>query len=299
MDRNFLEECLRAGMSTRDIEKICDKSRTDISYWIHRYGMEEMMRFKKLDTYTFDKIDTSDKAYTLGFILADGHISPKNDVDVTVGIADKNVCEYIANVLNGRVRYSYKMDKKNRTFPRARVQKRIRDITKFTGGRTKAERHYPRVKEELERYLILGLFDADGCITWGRRKDKNRIWQKISFTSQLGILEGVQKYLYRNLGISSVIRPKGDEKCFVLGFANTEDVVKFCEHIYPNEDFIILDRKYLKYKALRLELEENGERIDKSQHRAEPAEQEGVETNGELATVLNDRNSIQGLCKVS
>jgi hypothetical protein len=33
----------------------------------------------------------------------------------------------------------------------------------------------------------------------------------------------------------------------------------FCEHIYPNEDFIILKRKYLKYKALRLELEENDE----------------------------------------
>ena len=93
----------------------------------------------------------------------------------------------------------------------------------------------------------------------GKRKDKNRLWQKVSFTSQLKILEGVQKYLINKLNISTVIRPKTNEKCFVLEFSNLSDVIKFCEHIYPNEDFIILNRKYLKYKALRLELEENGE----------------------------------------
>ena len=137
--------------------------------------------------------------------------------------------------------------------------KKIVDITKFTGGYAKADRHYPRVREDLERYLILGLFDSDGCITWGRRKDKNRIWQKISFTSQLKILQGVQQYLIKKLNISTTIRPKGNEKCFVLEFSNRNDVLKFCEHIYPDEEFIILERKYLKYKALRLELEENGE----------------------------------------
>ena len=180
-------------------------------------------------------------------------------VGQAVAIKDKCVVEFIAKIVNGNVIYSNKFDKKTRVFPKARMTKRIVDITKFTGGMTKVDRHYPRVREDLERYLIQGLFDSDGCITWGRRKDKNRIWQKVSFTSQLKILEGVQQYLLKKLNISTIVRPKSNEKCYVLEFANCSDVIKFCEHIYPNEDFIILNRKYLKYKALRLELEENGE----------------------------------------
>ena len=39
MDKNFLKKCLEQGMSTRDIEKICDKKRSTISYWINKYDL--------------------------------------------------------------------------------------------------------------------------------------------------------------------------------------------------------------------------------------------------------------------
>lgn len=258
MDKEFLRKCLEQGMSTRDIEKVCDKKRSTISYWINKYGLIDSSHYQKHDSYKFEKIDTKEKAYVLGFILADAAITERN-TEISVAMADKNVVEFIAQQINGNVHYDNSFDKKARRFPRARLAKKIVDITKFTGGYAKSERHYPRVRDDLERYLIKGLFDSDGCLTWGRRKDRNRLWQKVSFTSQLKILEGVQKYLINKLNISTVIRPKTNEKCFVLEFSNLHDVIKFCEHIYPNEDFIILNRKYLKYKALRLELEENGE----------------------------------------
>lgn len=293
MDKKFLEECLEKGMSTRDIEKICDKKRSTISYWIRKYNLTDVSHYRKHDNYRFEKIDTKEKAYALGFILADSSIN-KTNTELSVAIKDKNVIEFIANIIDGNVHYDNTFDKKTRRFPRARITKKIVDITKFTGGYAKKERHYPRVRDDLERYLIQGLFDADGCLTWGRRKDKNRIWQKISFTSQLKILEGVQKYLINKLNISTVIRPKANEDCYVLEFSNLNDVVKFCKHIYPNENFIILQRKYLKYKALRLELEENGESLKEEQYRAEPTEWESVETSGDIAMYLNNHISIQG-----
>lgn len=260
MDKEFLKYCLEKGMSTRDIEKICDKKRSTISYWINKYDLKEYMKFQKKDNYKFEKIDTPEKAYTLGFVLADGCINNKN-VEIAVALRDKCVIDFIAKVINANVHTSTYLNKKTRQFPYARICKKITDITKFTGGYVKKDRHYPRVREDLERYLILGLFDADGCITWGRRKDKNRIWQKVLFASQLNILTGVQRYLINKLGISTVVRPKAKEDCYVLEFANKSDVIKFCKHIYPDEEFIILKRKYLKYKALRLELEENGENV--------------------------------------
>lgn len=169
MDKKFLEDCLEKGMSTRQIEKICDKKHTTISYWIKKYGLNEKSRFAKSENYKFEKIDTKEKAYALGFILADAAITEKS-TEVSVAMADKCVVEFVQSVIGGNIQYSTYFNKKTRRFPRARLVKKISDITKFTGGCAKVDRHYPRVKQELERYLIQGLFDSDGCITWGRRK---------------------------------------------------------------------------------------------------------------------------------
>lgn len=287
-------------MSTRDIEKECGKGRSTVSFWIKKYGLTDYMRYKKLPTLRFEKIDTKEKAYALGFILADGYINELNDVEISVALEDKEVADFFADNFCGTVNTVTKIDRKKRLFPKARWHRRIHDILKFTGGRIKCERHYPRVRDDLERYLLQGVFDADGCITWGRRKDKNRIWQKVSFTTQLKIAEGIQQYLLKKLNISTRIYPKSKSDCYVIDFSNKKDVLKLYHHLYDDNDMIILKRKYLKFRALRLELEENGgsEKQD-SLYRAEPAEQEGVETSGEQATVLNDRDSIQGQYQIA
>ena len=110
--------------------------------------------------------------------------------------------------------------------------------------------------------MLQGFFDGDGCITWGYRKDRNRLWHKVSFTSSFSILEGLQQYLFKQ-GITTKVRPKSNENCGVLEFANKKDIIKFYNLVYSDKDFIILRRKYIKYNALRLELEENGETTKK------------------------------------
>ena len=299
MDSKILEQYINEGLSTRQIAAKCNVSKSTVSYYIHKYNLTDDQKYKKTQNFRFNKIDTKEKAYVLGFILADGSISQTNLVDVDTCLNDKEVIEFVSIIIHSNVHYSHRLNKKKRIFPKCRTNKKINDITKFTGGRLKQDRHYPRVKDNLEKYLIQGLFDADGCITWGRRKDRNRIWQKVSFCSQLKILEGVQKFLINKLHISTVIRPKKNEDCYILEFSNRNDVLKFCDYIYC-DNFIILHRKYLTFKALRLELEENDEsnRSD-CQYRAEPVRQEGVETSGVVSKQLNNRISIQDYRKVS
>lgn len=258
MDRKILKQLLEKGNSHREIASILNISKSTVGYWIKKYNLESENHPPK-NAYTFEKIDTPEKAYTLGFILADGSIDIKNGVELSICKADKKVIEFISTVLDSEIQIDDTFDKKTRRFPRARTSRKIKDITKFTGGRLKQERHYPIVKKDLERYLLLGFFDGDGCITWGHRKDRERIWHKVCFTSQLHLLEGVQQMLYKNLEISSIIKPKTNENCYTISFSNKKDVLKFLDFIYPNEEFIILQRKYLKIKALRLELEEFGE----------------------------------------
>ena len=105
MDKDFLENCLEKGMSTRDIEKICDKHRNTISYWIKKYKLENKMKYAKKDNYRFDKIDTPEKAYILGFILADAGITETN-VEISVALRDRCVVDYISKIINGNVNTS-------------------------------------------------------------------------------------------------------------------------------------------------------------------------------------------------
>lgn len=272
MDKTKLEEYLGKGLSTREISDICGLHHNTVSYWIKKYGLTDKSRYKKTPNYKFNKIDTKEKAYCLGFILGDATITQTN-TDICINLQDKSIIYFIQSIIGGNIIVNHHYDKKHRQFPSIRLIKKITDITKFTGGYNKVDRHYPIIRKDLEKYMIQGFFDAEGCITWGRRKDKNRIWHKISFTSQYHMLEGVQQYLYKQLGIVTKLKPKSDKsQCFVLEFANKTDVLKFADHLYKDNDMIILKRKYDKYNALRLELEEFGESHINGQYRAEPTE---------------------------
>lgn len=292
MEKEELKKYLLQGLSTREIEKITGLNHRTISYWVKKYNLNDLSNFKKTPNYSFYSIDTPEKAYTLGFILADGAIS--NDrCEVSVAIRDREVVDFIANIVGATVREDLTYDKKNRRFPRVRLAKKINDIKRFIGGETKKNRHYPRVQKDMRRYLMQGFFDGDGCITWGYRKDRGRIWHKVMMKSSLSILTGLQNELLNELDISSAIRPVKDEDAYVIEFCNKTDVLKFLNYIYPDDNYIVLQRKYQNQRALRLELGENGESCECGQCRAKPAEQEGVETNGDMATYLNNRASAQ------
>lgn len=261
MSKDELKLLLLEGKSTRCIAKELGVGRSTVSYWINKYDLQDFMKYKKHESnYSFNKIDTKEKAYALGFILADGDISPKNIVELSVEKNDREIVEFVSNIIESNINIDNTFNKEKRRFPRVRTSRKINDILKFTSGHLKKDRHYPRVRKDLEKYLLLGFFDADGCITWGIRKDRDRIWHKVSFTSQLHLLEGIQKMLYNEIGISSTIRPKSKENCYIIEFSNKKDVLKFINYIYPKEDkFIVLQRKYLKANVLRLELEDIGE----------------------------------------
>lgn len=289
---------LNEGKTNRQIAEMAGCSRTNIGPLINKWGLREQQKYHKRDRFSVNKIDTPEKAYLLGFVVCNAAIDMKKMVEISVALRDREVVDALAQLVDANVNVSNACDPKARRFPRARISKKIPDILTFVGAAAKEHRHYPIVSEKLERYLLLGAFDADGCITWGRRKDKNRIWQKICFNSCIGVCLGVQQVLRKHLQIASVVRPKSDkENCYTLEFSAKEDVLKFLDFIYQ-DDFIVLHRKYSKACALRLELEENGGTAKRmAQYRAEPAEQEGVETSGAVAKQLNDRSSIQGHLK--
>ena len=222
--------------------------------------MEEYIASNGKKCLILNKINSKELAYVIGFISADASIDKINRVEISTSIKDKSIIEFISKIINSNISVDETYIQEKKIFPRYRTSRKITDILKFVGNRKKEFRNIPIISNEFTKYLVLGFFDGDGCITWGRRKDRNRIWQNISFTSSYFLLESIQKILLK-IGISSSIKPKGTEKCFILKISSKKDVLKFCEWIYSDEDFIILKRKFDVFRALRLELGEFGETV--------------------------------------
>lgn len=260
-----LLKLLDDGVSIREIARRTGIHRNTICYYAHRYELDEHIssyknKVNREDIY-LEKIDTKEKAYILGFILGDGSI--RDDyLSISVQLADKEILEFFSKELDVEVKISTKLDKKKRIFPHAGIHRRLPHMLKHLGGPLKQDRHFPRVPVELEPYLLRGLFEADGCLSWGYRKDKGRenkrMWHFISINHHLKCLLGVQQLLYKKLNLSTVVRPCVS-KDFLIRFDGKDNVIKFLNYIYQDRDFMVLHRKYNKYIAMCLELGEFGE----------------------------------------
>lgn len=224
--------------------------------------MQEIKTKNNKTSVLIEKIDSKEIAYMIGFVCADSSINELNSVEISTKKEDIEIPLFISKLLKCNINIDNAYDKKARRFPRVRFNRRIKDILNFVKSRKKDDRILPIVSKELNRSLIKGFFDGDGCITWGRRKDRNRIWQKISFTSSIKMLSHVQQILLKELEIATIIRPKTGENTFVLEFSKKDNVLKFLEWLYE-DDFIVLNRKYNTFNALRLELDKFGETTNK------------------------------------
>lgn len=292
ISKELLENFLKEGKTTREIGLILGVANTTISRYIRNYNLNNLYSKPKYLPYHLTKIDSKELAYMLGFIIADSSIN-NEIVEISIAINDSELMDLFSSLLGIKSFEDLTLIKEKRRFPRVRLVRKIVGINKFIGGNKKKDRNVPIIQKDLEVYLIRGIFDADGCITWGYRKDRNRIWHKVSFTSSLGILTSVQKVLYK-IGISTIVRPKADEDCYVLEFANKEDILKFYNYLYADESFMPLKRKFDNYNALRLELGELSENTSCTiLSCATDLSVESAETTGELNGTLNNQSSTQ------
>lgn len=257
-----MKKLVEDGMTCKEIGCVFGKDGRTISYHLEKHGCSSLLKHSKppyVSNY-FNKIDTKEKAYIIGFLSGDGSFNKKgNFMSLELALGDKCITDFVSEQTGARVCTSTKTNREKRRFPRARMALGDKnfsiDFNKYGILTYKNTRKIPNIKKELQKYLIQGFFDAEGCITWGIRKDRYRVWQSIKFTSSLSLLYGIQKIL-DTWGISTAIKPKQGEDCYVVAFSDLKRVNKFLDIIYPDSSFIVLNRKYKKAIALRRKLGE-------------------------------------------
>lgn len=214
------------------------------------------------DEFFFDKIDTEEKAYWLGFIYADGYLTNEYSVGIEIHEKDINHVEKFRQSL--KAESTVKVYHKNSTFgPQTNCRFVIRSkhmhsiLLSYYGSIHKTfEGHFPKIdREDLVRHVIRGFFDGDGSIT-GEPKDENHLFcPQISFIGTKETLE----YIENISGFSWSWGQRFPEKKtnnYQIGCGRVNDCISFLNFMYKDAT-IYLDRKHDRY----LNMLENRERL--------------------------------------
>lgn len=207
----------------------------------------------------FEKIDTEEKAYWLGFLYADGSVG-STDNRIELGLAEKDLhqIEKFKKFLgvNNKIQYrestkSYRMQVKNKKCKADLIDKGC--IPKKS-----LKLKFPtleQVPSSLLRHFIRGYFDGDGWFT------------NTESCFQIGII-GTEDFIKGFLNVIEEENIKNDNKIFTVHredgakryiFGAYSDVLNFLNYIYKDAT-VYLDRKYEHY----LDFLNNGSKYHKN-----------------------------------
>ena len=249
----FLQENYKT-MTYKQLSQHLNRTKTAIDLKINRLGLK-----KEKYTYNhdyFESIDTSNKAYWLGFIYADGGVSVNeetNSCELSIKLQADD-CEHLRKFnkeLDGNVDVTFSTRECNlngKTYRCCQIRfyssKLVSDLKKYgvIPNKTLSIR-FPDIDEKYYSDFIRGYFDGDGCV-YENKKKKGQASIAANFAcGTTDFLEDLRKVLYNN-GIYSYITIWRDKcpKLIIGGMKNTHN---FLYYIYKNKK-TYLNRKWEK-----------------------------------------------------
>lgn len=214
-------------------------------------------RYFNFNQHFFDKIDSEEKAYWLGFLFADGYNNPDiNTFSISLNINDLDHLQKFATILslpNNYVKIEF-AKYKNKKFPSATLKLYSKHLcntlTELGCVQNKSfVVKFPNIPEHLYIHFIKGLFDGDGCLTYFL--DHNYLQFKFSITSTKEMLLSIQNII-NLLDINSNLYyiSKTKNNTWNLEVSGNQQILKLCNWMYNNSN-IHLNRKYDKYILLK------------------------------------------------
>lgn len=221
-----------------------------------------MLRKLKLNTEYFKSIDSEDKAYWLGFLMADGCVCKTNKNGSYDRIAIPLKSSDVDHLNKFKICIEYEGDIRTKTaihktkgFTYTTSQLRISskpmcdDLAKYGIVPNKTGKEIlPELNPILIRHFIRGFFDGDGSVM----KKKSRNTGRVSLgSSSLSILESINEFLESELGIRMPIYEENryNVPFYKMDSCNKSRNEKFLSLLYKDSN-VYLDRKYNKYIEL-------------------------------------------------
>ena len=208
----------------------------------------------------FEKIDTEEKAYIIGFIAADGHVDEKHyKLNITLKDSDYKLLEKIREVMHSTHPIKRGIIKEN---PYKKSDNKILKqcsltingkqlITPLINMGLSGKKAYTLdstlveyIPESLMRHFLRGYFDGDGNVSWGKKYSSGYKYIVQVVGNEDFLLGSFQKYFPSNC---SLYKDKLSKQCYTWKVACKMEVMKFLTYIYGDAT-IYLHRKYNIYK---------------------------------------------------
>lgn len=212
-----------------------------------------------LDEDYFESIDSEEKAYLLGFFLADGCIfddpfngSPK----IIFGLTEKD--SYIVKIFHNAINSSNKLrvdDRgKNPYITSVNSSYKIaHDLEEHGISYNKANRRLPVIRNDLMHHLIRGFFDGDGSfgyrLSHPERSTCNSYRGRVDIVAHEYVLPVLKKLLETEACIYNcrVCRVNSEMFLQCIDINRKEDILRFYRYIYRDAN-IYLHRKKCKFE---------------------------------------------------
>lgn len=256
-ETNEIIQLYQSGMSTVKIGKQFNVGHKKIASVLEENGIPRTgvsRRKYKINENYFDKIDSPNKAYILGFLFADGHNEIKKaTVSISLQEEDKEILELMRQEIGSEKPLEY-LDYSNKNdfdyhyknqyrlmFFNKHICDTLNDIGMLSNKSLSLT--FPDIHASLYQHFIRGYFDGDGSVCFS--KNGNCI---VTITSTESFCNSVKEILFEQLGIYTGIYNASNNNGItkVASISGKNQVQKFGEYIYKDAD-MFLSRKYNKF----------------------------------------------------
>ena len=259
-DEDFIELCKEYKVK-RNAKEIANREGiplVTLYYYIKKLGYNKPRRKYEFNQSYFKNINTKNKAYILGFLMADGCVckstSDKTSPDrliIQISYKDRSILEFIQKELGSN--YKIKDFIPNGTYSNNMMSSLIINSTELCTDLIKygvvpnktGKESFPKLRENLKRHFIRGFLDGDGWIT-----SNNTGSTTIGFISNYTMLESIKSEINKSLNIKSTARIyndyRSDKNIYYLEYSHRDDIEQLKKYLYHNAEF------YLERKASKL-----------------------------------------------
>lgn len=197
----------------------------------------------------FNKIDTEEKAYWLGFLYADGcvHDKPNGQKLITLVVKDKEVVEKFIKAIDGTFTVKKYSDNYG-VYLTSKIM--FNDLCKFgCVPRKSLILTFPIINKELIHHFIRGYFDGDGTVFISNKQNKNKtstVYKSIGIgiCGTFGLLNILAQHAPINF-------PKKDKRkegdIWYSSTSGSKKALAFYNYLYKDAT-VWLDRKKNKFE---------------------------------------------------
>ena len=229
------------GESCQNIADSFNVTFHTISNILEKNNIARNNKYKNLnlDENYFEKIDRTDKAYFLGFMLTDGNVSlNENIIRLSLSSKDEEILNIFKEKTGNENKICIREDEKHseRIF-QLRNKKWKDDLSKYGVVPQKTNiSEMPMIQENMMPHLIRGMIDGDGWIS--------ATSHQLGFCGNEKTVTQLKDYLVETLNVYNVKVIHSRENLWQVAWASIKDIVKIGNYIYQDKNDCYLKRKY-------------------------------------------------------